>query len=248
MPTPTSARPSHGTSAPTPARRSGCARRRISTSTRSPTFARIRTCSRFPNLVDELRSVPVEDLVPRGYGSPLPDPPDLRVGRHDGRTQAHRAASRLGRAGDALAGRRLHRGRLRAGSGPAVPDAERAPRRRALRSRGRRTAGRDVPRHRPRPAVGQEARRPRARRRKSRPTSTTSSTKPGSSSKRSRWPTCTPRRPCWRRSPATTRWSTWSTRRSGTCCSAAPTWTSTPTTCCGTCFPQRPSRPSSEAR
>ena len=29
---------------------------------------------RFPNLVNELRSVPVEDLVPRGYGSPPPVP------------------------------------------------------------------------------------------------------------------------------------------------------------------------------
>lgn len=28
----------------------------------------------FPNLVDELREVPVEDLVPRGYGSPAPVP------------------------------------------------------------------------------------------------------------------------------------------------------------------------------
>ncbi len=28
----------------------------------------------FPNLVDELRDVPVEDLVPRGYGSPAPIP------------------------------------------------------------------------------------------------------------------------------------------------------------------------------
>lgn len=29
---------------------------------------------RFPNLVNELRDVPVEDLIPRGYGSPLPVP------------------------------------------------------------------------------------------------------------------------------------------------------------------------------
>src|ERR1700733_12085148 len=27
---------------------------------------------RFPNLVDELRRVPVEDLIPRGYGIPAP--------------------------------------------------------------------------------------------------------------------------------------------------------------------------------
>jgi phenylacetate-coenzyme A ligase PaaK-like adenylate-forming protein len=35
------------------------------------TYADLR---RFPNLVDELRCVPVEDLVPRGYGSPAPLP------------------------------------------------------------------------------------------------------------------------------------------------------------------------------
>jgi phenylacetate-coenzyme A ligase PaaK-like adenylate-forming protein len=35
------------------------------------TFADLR---RFPNLVDELRNVPVEDLIPRGYGSPAPIP------------------------------------------------------------------------------------------------------------------------------------------------------------------------------
>jgi hypothetical protein len=35
------------------------------------TFADLRL---FPNLVNELRSVPVEDLIPRGYGSPPPVP------------------------------------------------------------------------------------------------------------------------------------------------------------------------------
>jgi phenylacetate-coenzyme A ligase PaaK-like adenylate-forming protein len=35
------------------------------------TFADLR---RFPNLVDELRGVPVEDLIPRGYGTPPPIP------------------------------------------------------------------------------------------------------------------------------------------------------------------------------
>jgi phenylacetate-coenzyme A ligase PaaK-like adenylate-forming protein len=35
------------------------------------TFADLR---RFPNLVDELRNVPVEDLIPRGSGSPAPIP------------------------------------------------------------------------------------------------------------------------------------------------------------------------------
>src|SRR5271156_6001577 len=35
------------------------------------TFADLRL---FPNLLSELRSVPVEDLIPRGYGSPSPPP------------------------------------------------------------------------------------------------------------------------------------------------------------------------------
>ena len=35
------------------------------------TFADLRL---FPNLLNELRSVPVEDLIPRGYGSPPPVP------------------------------------------------------------------------------------------------------------------------------------------------------------------------------
>jgi phenylacetate-coenzyme A ligase PaaK-like adenylate-forming protein len=39
--------------------------------TRVQTFADLR---RFPNLVDELRSVPADDLIPRGYGSPAPIP------------------------------------------------------------------------------------------------------------------------------------------------------------------------------
>lgn len=35
------------------------------------TFADLR---RFPNLVNELRTAPVEELIPRGYGSPPPVP------------------------------------------------------------------------------------------------------------------------------------------------------------------------------
>ena len=35
------------------------------------TFADLRL---FPNLLNELRNVPVEDLIPRGYGSPPPMP------------------------------------------------------------------------------------------------------------------------------------------------------------------------------
>jgi hypothetical protein len=38
----------------------------------------------FPNLVNELRSVPVEDLIPRGYGSPPPLPQIFESGGTSG--------------------------------------------------------------------------------------------------------------------------------------------------------------------
>ncbi|MFD4947654.1 phenazine antibiotic biosynthesis protein [Streptomyces sp. NPDC058239] len=44
---------------------------------------------RFPNVVDELRTVPVEDLVPRGYG---PNPPAPRVFESGGTTGAPKRA------------------------------------------------------------------------------------------------------------------------------------------------------------
>jgi phenylacetate-coenzyme A ligase PaaK-like adenylate-forming protein len=47
---------------------------------------------RFPNLVDELRSVPVEDLVPRGYGSPAPLP---RIFESGGTTGAPKRTAQL---------------------------------------------------------------------------------------------------------------------------------------------------------
>jgi phenylacetate-coenzyme A ligase PaaK-like adenylate-forming protein len=53
------------------------------------TFADLR---RFPNLVDELRSVPVEDLVPRGYGSPAPIP---RIFESGGTTGAPKRTAQL---------------------------------------------------------------------------------------------------------------------------------------------------------
>jgi phenylacetate-coenzyme A ligase PaaK-like adenylate-forming protein len=46
----------------------------------------------FPNLVDQLRSVPVEDLVPRGYGSPLPIP---RIFESGGTTGAPKRTAQL---------------------------------------------------------------------------------------------------------------------------------------------------------
>lgn len=53
------------------------------------TYADLR---RFPNLVDELRSVPVEDLIPRGYGSPPPVP---RVYESGGTTGAPKRTAQL---------------------------------------------------------------------------------------------------------------------------------------------------------
>lgn len=46
----------------------------------------------FPNLVDDLRDVPVEDLIPRGYGSPLPIP---RVFESGGTTGAPKRTAQL---------------------------------------------------------------------------------------------------------------------------------------------------------
>lgn len=46
----------------------------------------------FPNLVDELRDVPVEDLIPRGYGDPAPIP---RVFESGGTTGAPKRTAQL---------------------------------------------------------------------------------------------------------------------------------------------------------
>ena len=46
----------------------------------------------FPNLVDQLRSVPVEDLIPRGYGTPRPIP---RVFESGGTTGAPKRTAQL---------------------------------------------------------------------------------------------------------------------------------------------------------
>ena len=53
------------------------------------TFADLR---QFPNLVDDLRSVAVEDLVPRGYGSP---PPIARIFESGGTTGAPKRTAQL---------------------------------------------------------------------------------------------------------------------------------------------------------
>lgn len=53
------------------------------------TFADLR---RFPNLVDELRGVPVDDLIPRGYGLPAPIP---RIFESGGTTGAPKRTAQL---------------------------------------------------------------------------------------------------------------------------------------------------------
>jgi phenylacetate-coenzyme A ligase PaaK-like adenylate-forming protein len=53
------------------------------------TFSDLR---RFPNLVDELRRVPVENLIPRGYGSPAPVP---RIFESGGTTGAPKRTAQL---------------------------------------------------------------------------------------------------------------------------------------------------------
>jgi phenylacetate-coenzyme A ligase PaaK-like adenylate-forming protein len=47
---------------------------------------------RFPNLVDDLRTVPVDDLIPRGYGSPAPIP---RIFESGGTTGAPKRTAQL---------------------------------------------------------------------------------------------------------------------------------------------------------
>ena len=83
---------------------------------------------RFPNLVNALRSVPVEDLIPRGYGSPPPVPQIFESGGTTGRSEADCPTAGLGRAGRPVADRRLHRRRLCTGPRLSVSDAERATR------------------------------------------------------------------------------------------------------------------------
>jgi phenylacetate-coenzyme A ligase PaaK-like adenylate-forming protein len=49
----------------------------------------------FPNLVDELRSVPVEELIPRGYGSPGSPAPVPRIYESGGTTGAPKRTAQL---------------------------------------------------------------------------------------------------------------------------------------------------------
>ncbi len=161
IPRPTCAPRSPGTSALTPVRRSGFARRKtldFDPLTEVQTFADLR---RFPNLVDELRNVPVEDLIPRGYGSPAPIP---RIFESGGTTGAPKRTAQLPdwieqvtrwqvedfTAGGFVPGRGLP---CLMPSGPHGVGS--------LRPGGRRTAGVGVPPDRPGSPVGQEARRPK---------------------------------------------------------------------------------------
>ena len=153
----TCARRWRGTSAPTPGLPSGSTPPSdldFDPLTDVRTFTDLRL---FPNLTDQLRSVPVEDLIPRGYGTPLPIP---RIYESGGTTGAPKRTAQLPdwveqvtrwQVEDFTAGGFVPGARI------AVHDAERTARRRPLRPRGRRTTGVDLPPDRPGSALGQEA-------------------------------------------------------------------------------------------
>ena len=121
----------------------------------------------FPNLLSELRTEPVEDLIPRGYlGTPPPVPQIFESG---GTTGAPKRTVQLPdwieqvvewQTEDFAGGGFLARPWL------LVHDAERAARRRLLLSPGLRAARLGLSRHRPGPALGQEDRCPQRRRRR----------------------------------------------------------------------------------
>ena len=90
---------------------------------------------------------------------------DLRIRRHHGCTEKDCAAAGLGCAGGAVADRGLRRRRLRAGPWLSLHDAERAARSGLLLASGLRATRLDLSRHRPGPALGEEAGRPQRRRR-----------------------------------------------------------------------------------
>ena len=129
IPRPTCAPRSPGTSALTRVRRSGFARPQaldFDPLTDVQTFADLR---RFPNLVDELRSVPVEDLIPRGYGSPAPIP---RIFESGGTTGAPKRTAQLPDWVEQVTRWQVEdftAGGFVPGRGLAVPDAERPARR-----------------------------------------------------------------------------------------------------------------------
>ena len=123
----------------------------------------------FPNLVNELRGVPVEDLIPRGYkvqgseGSRAPLPQIFESG---GTTGAPKRTAQLPdwiaqviewQTEDFATGGFLRR------PGFLVPDAQRPAWRWLLLPPGLRAARRGIPPNRHRPPLGQKARRPQRR-------------------------------------------------------------------------------------
>ena len=122
------------------------------------TFADLR---RFPNLVDELRGVPVDDLIPRGYGSPAPIP---RIFESGGTTGAPKRTAQLPDWVEQVTRWQVEdftAGGFVSGGGLACPDAEWPARGGPFRPGGRRTPGVGVPPDRHGSTLGQEARRPK---------------------------------------------------------------------------------------
>ena len=109
-PRPTCAPRSPGTSAPTPVRRSGCARR--SSGLRPADRVRPSTICAVSQSGRRTAQFPVEDLIPRGYGSPAPIPRSSNPAAPQGRRNAPRSC-RTGSSKCPLAGRGFRRGRLR---------------------------------------------------------------------------------------------------------------------------------------
>ena len=238
IPRPTCAPRSRGTSAPTRVRRSGFARPRIldfDPLTDVRTFADLR---RFPNLVDELRSVPVEDLIPRGYGSPPPIP---RIFESGGTTGAPKRTAQLPDWVEQVTRWQVEdftAGGFVPGRGPAVPDAERPARRRSFRPRGRRTAGVGVPSRSTWIRAGSRSSPRETRRRRWPPTSTTSLEQARyilETQDVANLHATPPLLEAIARDDASGRPG--QRARSATCCSAARTSTWTRSTCSATIFP-----------
>jgi hypothetical protein len=184
----------------------------------------------FPNLVDELRSVPVEDLIPRGYESPPPLPQIFESG---GTTGAPKRTVQLPdwveqvvhwqvedfAAGGFISGRGL------LSLMPSGPHGVGYFSRLVSEQLGSIYHSVDLDPRWVKKIVARNA-------------STEvsayvehSSSRPNTFCRRKISATSMPRLRCWRPSPVTTVLSSWSIRRSATSCSVALIWTPTPWTC-----------------
>ena len=115
---------------------------------------------RFPNLVNALRSVPVEDLIPRGYGSPPPLPQIFESG---GTTGAPKRTAQLPDWVEQVTRWQTEDftiGGFVRGAWLSVPHAERATWSQLLLATDLRAPRLDLPSHRPRPPLGEEVGHP----------------------------------------------------------------------------------------